>query len=40
MHAIEFGFGPQRNRNNFLVRLAEQHQGQHLYIDVSKLPAR
>ena len=38
IHAVEFGFGPQRNRNNFLVRLAEQNGGNHVYVDISKLP--
>ncbi len=37
---VEFGFGPQRNGSNFLVRLAEQNDGQHVYVDVSQLPAR
>ncbi len=36
IHAIEFGFGPQRNANNFLVRLASQNGGQHAYVDISK----
>lgn len=37
IHAIEFGFGKQRDSNNFLVQLAEQNGGQHAYIDVAKL---
>ena len=40
IHAVEFGFGRQRNANNFLVRLAEQNGGKHVYVDISKLPAR
>ncbi len=38
IHAVEFGFGPRRSRSNFLVRLAEQNGGQHVYVDISKLP--
>jgi hypothetical protein len=37
IHAIEFGTGPQRDAENFLVKLARQSAGQHVYIDVSKL---
>ncbi len=37
IHALEFGFGPQRDANNFLVKLARQNGGQHIYVDVSKL---
>jgi hypothetical protein len=37
IHAIEFGYGAQRNRANFLVRLAEQNGGQHRYVDISGL---
>jgi len=37
IHTIEFGIGPIRNSNNFLVRLARQNNGQHVYIDVSRL---
>jgi len=37
IHAIELGFGPQRDPNNFLVKLARQNGGQHVYVDVSKL---
>ncbi len=37
IHAIEFGFGPQSNSNNFLVRLARQNGGQHAYVDISRL---
>lgn len=38
IHAIEFGAGPQRNSDNFLIRLARQSGGTHVYIDVTKLP--
>ena len=37
IHAIEFGTGPQRDAENFLVKLARQSAGQHVYVDVSKL---
>ena len=37
IHCIEFGVGPQRQEENFLVRLARQHRGQHVYVDVSTL---
>ena len=37
IHTIEFGFGRQADSNNFLVQLAEQNGGQHVYVDVSKL---
>jgi len=40
IYAVEFGFGPQRNANNFLVRLADQNQGKHIYVDISKLPEK
>lgn len=35
--AVEFGFGPQKDRDNFLVRLARENNGEHVYVDVSKL---
>lgn len=38
IHAIEFGAGPQRNSDNFLVRLSRQSGGQHVYVDVTTLP--
>ncbi len=38
IHAIEFGYGPQSDADNFLVRLARQNGGQHAYVDVSRLP--
>lgn len=37
INTIEFGFGPQADANNFLVRLARQNGGQHAYVDISKL---
>jgi len=37
IHAIEFGYGPQSDADNFLVRLARQNGGQHAYVDVSRL---
>lgn len=37
INTIEFGFGPQRRQDNFLVRLAQQNAGQHVYVDVSAL---
>lgn len=37
IHTVEFGVGPQRNANNFLVKLARQNGGEHFYFDVSKL---
>lgn len=36
INTIEFGRGPQTDRNNFLVRLARQSGGQHRYCDVSR----
>jgi hypothetical protein len=37
IHAIEFGTGPFPGGGNFLVQLARQSRGQHVYVDVSKL---
>jgi hypothetical protein len=37
IHTIEFGTGPQREADNFLVKLARQSLGKHVYVDVSKL---
>lgn len=34
---VEFGFGVQMESDNFLVRLAEQNGGKHVYVDISKL---
>ena len=39
IHAIEFGFGPQADPNNFLVRLARDNGGQHGYVDITKRSA-
>ncbi len=38
IHAIEFGYGPQSDSNNFLVKLARQNGGKHTYVDISQLP--
>ena len=38
INTIEFGYGPQHDSNNFLVRLAKQNAGQHVYVDVRRLP--
>jgi hypothetical protein len=40
INAIEFGAGSTHDSNNFLVALARQNGGKHVYIDVSKLSAR
>jgi hypothetical protein len=40
IYSIEFGFGPQHEYDNFLVRLARQNGGQHVYVDVSRVQAR
>ncbi|MBN1590257.1 MAG: hypothetical protein JW888_12150 [Pirellulales bacterium] len=37
INAIEFGFGPQQDQDNFLVRLARATGGQFGYVDVSRL---
>jgi hypothetical protein len=37
IHTIEFGFGPQPENDNFLVRLARDNGGTHGYIDISRL---
>jgi len=37
IYAIEFGYGPRRSGTNFLKRLAQQNQGQHVYVDIAKL---
>jgi hypothetical protein len=39
INTIEFGLGPQIDSDNFLVRLARQNGGQHVYFDVSRLAA-
>jgi len=38
IHAIEFGSGPFQGDDNFLVKLARQNGGQHVYVDVNSLP--
>ena len=38
INAIEFGFGPQEEAENFLVRLARENGGKHVYVDISQLP--
>jgi hypothetical protein len=40
IHAIEFGLGPQVDEDNFLVRLARENRGEHVYFDVSQLGRR
>ena len=35
INAIEFGFGPQSEANNFLVKLARDNGGKHGYVDIS-----
>jgi hypothetical protein len=37
INAIEFGFGPQVESDNFLVRLAQQNAGHHVYVDLAQL---
>jgi hypothetical protein len=37
INAIEFGYGPQINSENFLAKLARQNGGKHVYVDVSQL---
>ena len=39
INAIEFGVGPDPGGTNFLVQLAKQNHGEHVYIDVTKLPS-
>ncbi len=38
INAIEFGVGPDPGGDNFLARLARQSGGQHVYVDVTRLP--
>lgn len=40
INTIEFGAGPFRGGENFLVRLAEQNNGRHVYVDVTRLPEK
>ena len=37
IHTVEFGTGPQKEPENFLVKLARQSGGEHAYVDVAKL---
>ena len=39
INTIEFGVGPQTKKENFLVKLARQSGGQHVYVDAAKLAA-
>jgi hypothetical protein len=38
INAIEFGYGPTVENDNFLIRLARQNHGRHVYVDISQLP--
>jgi len=40
IHTIEFGHGPYNGERNFLVKLAEQNDGRHVYVDISRLTVR
>jgi hypothetical protein len=40
IHTIEFGVGPRQDDNNFLVKLAKQNRGRHVYIDLAKQPTQ
>jgi hypothetical protein len=37
INTIEFGYGPQRDADNFLVELARRNGGKHVYVDVARL---
>lgn len=37
INAIEFGYGPQQDADNFLVRLARENGGRHGYVDISRI---
>jgi hypothetical protein len=37
INTIQFGDGPQPQGGNFLIDLAQQNGGQHVYVDISKL---
>ena len=39
IHSIEFGYGSQSDSDNFLVKLAQQNGGKHVYVDISQLPS-
>lgn len=38
INAIEFGSGPRPRGENFLMRLARENRGKHVYVDVTMLP--
>ena len=38
INTIEFGYGPQTENDNFIVRLARQNGGKHVYVDISRVP--
>ncbi len=40
INAIEFGVGPSRGDDNFLVKLARQNNGNYAYVDVTRLPPK
>ena len=40
IHTIQFGYGPDSEREHFLKRLAKENQGRHTYIDISQLGNR
>ena len=40
INAIEFGYGTQSDPDDFLVKLARQNGGKHVYVDISRLPAK
>jgi hypothetical protein len=37
IHTVEFGTGPQKDAEDFLVKIARQSGGEHAYVDVTKL---
>jgi hypothetical protein len=37
IHVVEFGTGSMAARDDFLVRLARQNSGQHVFVDISQL---
>jgi hypothetical protein len=37
INAIEFGYGAQENSENFLVQLARENGGKHVYVDIATL---
>jgi len=40
IHAIQFGAGPAHGGENFLMRIARQSGGKHVYVDITKLSRR